>query len=1001
MLLFVPFTLATDSWTDVSDGVRLLRRNTADPLRIFAVEANLCTTGGSLRATASGERQDQVSDFAESQGALAAINGDFFSYEDYDTSGLAVGNGASWSTDNTSEGFIAFGQDYAWLSPPAEDWSTLADWMHEAVGGRPQLVIEGVAQAGLDDPSHCESLNPRTAVGLSRDRQTLLMVVVDGRTSSSEGVTCDDLADIMVDLGAWSALNLDGGGSSTLWTEPDGVVNDPSDGSERVVANHLALVVSGGEPAESCDWWQAELWLDAHLLDQGPTDVNGDGRSDLCARASTDFRCVLAGDAGFGDTWTLPELSNTNGYDRDETGGTIRTGDIDGDGLADVCARGTAGVQCWRSNGAGFDAAIVGPVLSDEAGWGDVRYASTLRLADVTGDGRDDICARAGAGVWCYPSTGSGFGERIDGPAWSDASGWDDPEHFGTLRFGDLDGDGDEDVCARANAGMNCSLSDGSGFPTAVGGPTWDDPQGWDQVKYWSTIRLQDVDGNGSGELCGREPGGWRCYAWDGTAWSPPWEGPALADDSGWGDHSNYATIRQADIDGDGDLDLCARANIGMYCWPFQAGAWGESILGPAWSDDSGWDHPQYYSTLRMGDLDGDGMADMCARAAAGIRCARSTGTSFDEATEGPEWSDALGWTASTYFSSIRLGPALPPGGDSGVPDAGDSASRAASVQSSESCGCTTVGNGAAAWLAGLGGCAAFARRKRRFREVPTDINVDPVPVSKKELAQNGRLDMSFQPLMPRCPNRVKPVAMTLLVACAPAEETEVLRSHTRPADHGPADSGVADSGQHGSAPCPAGMAPVTNTCMDQYEAPNVQGSLPLVMYTFLEAGSWCAARAKRLCSDSEWQAACEGGASSAYPYGDVHDPGRCNDDKTWRLYDQDALNRWPSAASSPEIATLEALWEAAGDAAGHVQDLYQGEGGGDNEGCANTFAVFDLVGNVEEWTERADGGAENFHGALKGRYWAESRSCQSTVTTHGDTFRFYEIGFRCCSDPG
>jgi formylglycine-generating enzyme required for sulfatase activity len=82
------------------------------------------------------------------------------------------------------------------------------------------------------------------------------------------------------------------------------------------------------------------------------------------------------------------------------------------------------------------------------------------------------------------------------------------------------------------------------------------------------------------------------------------------------------------------------------------------------------------------------------------------------------------------------------------------------------------------------------------------------------------------------------------------------------------------------------------------------------------------------------------------------------------------------------------------------VEALYQGEGGGNNPGCVNDFGVYDLVGNAEEWTLRADGGSTDFHGALKGRYWAESRTCQSTVTTHGDTFRFYEIGFRCCAEP-
>lgn len=203
------------------------------------------------------------------------------------------------------------------------------------------------------------------------------------------------------------------------------------------------------------------------------------------------------------------------------------------------------------------------------------------------------------------------------------------------------------------------------------------------------------------------------------------------------------------------------------------------------------------------------------------------------------------------------------------------------------------------------------------------------------------------------------------------------------------------------SGPCPGGMALVEATCMDVYEAPNRAGELPLVMYTWEEAGAWCGARGKRLCTDAEWQTACEGGSGRAYPYGDSPEPGRCNDEETWLVYSQDELNAWPSSASATGVESLDALLAAAGSAASEVRDLYQGEGGGVNAGCVNHYGVYDLVGNVEEWTTRADGGETSFHGNLKGRYWAESRTCQSNVTVHGDTFRFYEIGFRCCGDAG
>ncbi len=201
-----------------------------------------------------------------------------------------------------------------------------------------------------------------------------------------------------------------------------------------------------------------------------------------------------------------------------------------------------------------------------------------------------------------------------------------------------------------------------------------------------------------------------------------------------------------------------------------------------------------------------------------------------------------------------------------------------------------------------------------------------------------------------------------------------------------------------------AGGRPAAAFCMDLYEAPNTPGELPLVMYTFTEAEAWCGARGKRLCFDDEWTKACAGPMGWPYPYGPTRTAGRCNDDKVWRVYNQTLLSGWPPGASAPDVATLDALYAraravsaTASAAVDHVASLYQGTRAGERPECTGPLGGFDTVGNVEEWTRRRDGGMAQFHGSLKGRYWAEARTCQSGVTTHGDAFRFYEIGFRCC----
>jgi len=144
---------------------------------------------------------------------------------------------------------------YAWDDPPPNtpdepvtelDLEGLAVWpARHAVAAGPVLVMEGEAHVTTDAEvffgTKIPDLNPRTAAGVTFDGD-LVVVVVDGRQRDSRGVSLTELADIMLQLGSIEAVNLDGGGSSTLVV--DGVlVNRPLGAEiERQVLSALLIL---------------------------------------------------------------------------------------------------------------------------------------------------------------------------------------------------------------------------------------------------------------------------------------------------------------------------------------------------------------------------------------------------------------------------------------------------------------------------------------------------------------------------------------------------------------------------------------------------------------------------------------------------------------------------------------------------------------------------------------------------------------------------------------
>ncbi|WP_437922690.1 SUMF1/EgtB/PvdO family nonheme iron enzyme [Sorangium sp. So ce291] len=191
----------------------------------------------------------------------------------------------------------------------------------------------------------------------------------------------------------------------------------------------------------------------------------------------------------------------------------------------------------------------------------------------------------------------------------------------------------------------------------------------------------------------------------------------------------------------------------------------------------------------------------------------------------------------------------------------------------------------------------------------------------------------------------------------------------------------------HPEGPCPPDMVEVEGYCIDRFEAPNVEGALPLVMESAVSAHAWCEEHGKRLCTEDEWDTACEGPEGFVYPYGNTHEPDRCNDGKTWRAPDEGALNTWPSEEAATE-----------------VEALYQAEPSGARPGCVSAFGVHDMTGSVEEWVVRTKYHVNEYPHVLKGCYWSgcfggAKPRCGSTNPAHADGFRYYETSFRCCRD--
>ncbi|MFO0568214.1 MAG: SUMF1/EgtB/PvdO family nonheme iron enzyme [Polyangiaceae bacterium] len=154
--------------------------------------------------------------------------------------------------------------------------------------------------------------------------------------------------------------------------------------------------------------------------------------------------------------------------------------------------------------------------------------------------------------------------------------------------------------------------------------------------------------------------------------------------------------------------------------------------------------------------------------------------------------------------------------------------------------------------------------------------------------------------------------------------------------------------------------------CIDEYEYTPSGFSLPLVNVSWGEAQNICGAMEKRLCQEDEWEFACEGPEALPYPYGYVRDGAACNHDLD-DLFDprQKLYDRRVATDSLPR--------------------------------CKSPFGVFNLVGNVDEWTTRPSREAP-WRSILRGGWWLTGRNrCRAATESHNEIYAGSQTSFRCC----
>ena len=239
--------ITSDSYNDGNINIRM-SEYTVNDTAVYLAEVSLVSPEYLKTAFAQEAYGRNVtettSDIADSVNAILAINGDLYGTQE---KGYVIRNGVLYRNEgsNDREDLVIYGDGSFGIISEGEVSAEqlLENGAVQTLSFGPALVEEGEISVGLNEEvGRAMASNPRTAIGIKADG-TYLLTVSDGRTDESEGLSLYELAEFMQSMGAVTAYNLDGGGSSTMVFNGT-VVNDPTggraghgSGSERSVSD--------------------------------------------------------------------------------------------------------------------------------------------------------------------------------------------------------------------------------------------------------------------------------------------------------------------------------------------------------------------------------------------------------------------------------------------------------------------------------------------------------------------------------------------------------------------------------------------------------------------------------------------------------------------------------------------------------------------------------------------------------------------------------------------